>query len=127
MIADLEATDAIIGARAVYYAQNKDVPGGSTGHVVVDEKVIGPKTEHQKLVKVHSVDVALIRARIAILEEISIQLGERVSKSEVTQRKRVREMTTGELHELLSEMTELEADQERRVRAAGGNIDESVN
>ena len=117
LIEDLEATDQIIVARAKKYGDDPQIPGGNTGHVVAHEKVIGAKTRHEARVKVSSVDVALLRERRAILDMIAIELGQRVTKSEVTSRKSIDDMTMEELRELAGEMDQAEQKiiDERRV------------
>src|SRR5277367_223370 len=120
LIADLEATDKIIAARAKMYGKQDDIPGGETGHVAIEEKVIGAKTVHEKLVRTHSVDVAVMRERRAILDAIAMEMGQRITKPGDGARKRVQDMSAEELRDLLEELTRFGAAQERRVNATMG-------
>ena len=117
LIDDLDATDRIIAERAKLYGRDAEVPGGSTGHVVIDYRVVGAKTPFEAKLKVHSVDVALMRERRAILDQVAVELGQRVLKTESVKRKSIEEMTMEELRELAGEMDRAEQNilEERRV------------
>jgi len=57
-------------------------PAVSTGLVFIDLKVIGRRTRFETKLKTHSVDVALLRKRRAILDAIAVELGQYVLKTE---------------------------------------------
>ena len=115
LIKDLERIDIVIKERSVA-EENQDVPGGKTGIVVVDYKHLAGKGLPPERVKTHAVDDKIIARRQSLLEQIAVELGQRVLKTEAVKRKSIDEMTVEELRELAGEMdraeTRIQADRD---------------
>jgi hypothetical protein len=101
------------------WPEHQDVPGGSTGYVVSSYRVIGGGPSAEKI-KIHEVDVALLKELREIEKQTAIELGQWVERSRVDNRK-LEDLSEEELRAKIAAMEAEEARIRQRRRAPASN------